>query len=118
MVREWSKCDKIITVLNAVRHTFFMEEHNMTRIVVTIVGKDKVGITAAVSKTMADNNVNILNIDQNIVSGFFNMVLIGDIEGAKVDLKTLQAIFTDLGKKLGVEIRVQSEAIFTAMHAI
>jgi ACT domain-containing protein len=46
------------------------------------------------------------------------MVLIGDIEGAKVDLKTLQAIFTDLGKKLGVEIRVQSEAIFTAMHAI
>lgn len=88
------------------------------RIVLTIVGKDKVGITAGVSRVLAENNVNILNIDQNIVSGFFNMVLIGDMESAKVDLKTLREVFAKLGKELGVEIRVQSEAIFTAMHDI
>lgn len=88
------------------------------RIVLTIVGKDKVGITAGVSRVLAENNVNILNIDQNIVSGFFNMVLIGDMVEAKVDLPTLKNVFVDLGKKLGVDIRVQSEAIFTAMHAI
>ena len=88
------------------------------RIVLTIVGKDKVGITAGVSRVLAENNVNILNIDQTIVIGFFNMVLIGDMESAKVDLKTLREVFAKLGKELGVEIRVQSEAIFTAMHDI
>ena len=88
------------------------------RIVLTIVGKDKVGITAGVSRVLAENNVNILNIDQNIVSGFFNMVLIGDMQDAKGDLATLKKVFEQLGQQLGVEIRVQSEAIFTAMHDI
>ena len=83
------------------------------RIVLTIVGKDKVGITAGVSRVLAENNVNILNIDQNIVSGFFNMVLIGDMQDA-----TVKKVFEQLGQQLGVEIRVQSEAIFTAMHDI
>lgn len=88
------------------------------RIVMTIVGVDKVGIIAKASTLLAENNVNILNINQNIDNGFFNMVLIGDLDNAKVSVQDLKEKAADLGKSLGVEIRVQSEEIFTAMHRI
>ena len=88
------------------------------RIVMTIVGVDKVGITAKASTLLAENNVNILNINQNIDDGFFNMVLIGDLDNAAVSVEALKEKATALGKELGVEIRVQSEQIFTAMHRI
>lgn len=84
----------------------------------TIVGVDKVGIIAKASTLLADNNVNILNINQNIDDGFFNMVLIGDLDNAQVSVEDLQEKATALGKELGLEIRVQSEQIFTAMHRI
>ena len=77
------------------------------RIVLTIVGKDKVGIIAKVSNILAEHGVNILN-----------MVLIADMTGAAVKLQDLKDIFTALGRDIGVEIRVQSEEIFTAMHRI
>ena len=88
------------------------------RIVMTIVGVDKVGIIAKASTLLADNNVNILNINQNIDNGFFNMVLIGDLDNAKVSVQDLKEKASPLGKSLGLEIRVQSEEIFTAMHRI
>ncbi|CDE94927.1 MULTISPECIES: ACT domain-containing protein [Acidaminococcus] len=88
------------------------------RIVMTIVGVDKVGIIAKASTLLADNNVNILNINQNIDDGFFNMVLIGDLDNAQVSVEDLKEKATALGKELGLEIRVQSEQIFTAMHRI
>ena len=88
------------------------------RIVMTIVGVDKVGIIAKASTLLADNNVNILNINQNIDDGFFNMVLIGDLDNAQVSVEDLKEKATALGKELGLEIRVQSEKIFTAMHRI
>lgn len=88
------------------------------RIVLTIVGKDKVGIIAKVSQTLAECNINIININQNIMQGFFNMVLIADMSKANVTLKKAQARFAELGQEIGVEIRLQSEEIFTAMHRI
>ena len=88
------------------------------RIVMTIVGVDKVGIIAKASTLLAENNVNILNINQNIDDGFFNMVLICDLDNAAVSVEALKEKATALGKELGVEIRVQSEQIFTAMHRI
>lgn len=84
----------------------------------TIVGVDKVGIIAKASTLLADNNVNILNINQNIDDGFFNMVLIGDLDNAQVSVEDLKEKAIALGKELGLEIRVQSEQIFTAMHRI
>lgn len=84
----------------------------------TIVGVDKVGIIAKASTLLADNNVNILNINQNIDDGFFNMVLIGELDNAQVSVEDLKEKATALGKELGLEIRVQSEQIFTAMHRI
>lgn len=88
------------------------------RIVMTIVGVDKVGIIAKASTLLADNKVNILNINQNIVDGVFNMVLIGDMGQAAVSVAELKEKADALGKSIGVEIRVQSEEIFTAMHRI
>lgn len=88
------------------------------RIVLTIVGKDKVGIIAKVSQTLAECNINIININQNIMQGFFNMVLIADMSKANVTLKEAQVRFAELGQEIGVEIRLQSEEIFTAMHRI
>ena len=88
------------------------------RIVLTIVGEDKVGIIAQVSKTLAECNINIININQNIMQGFFNMVLIADMANANVSIKEAQKKFSVLGDEIGVEIRLQSEEIFTAMHRI
>ncbi len=88
------------------------------RIVLTIVGKDRVGIIARVSSVLAEHNINILNINQNIMDGFFNMVLIANMENADLQLDKVKAVFNELGEEIGVEIRVQSEDIFTAMHRI
>lgn len=88
------------------------------RIVLTIVGKDKVGIIAKVSNALAEHGVNILNINQNIMEGFFNMVLIGDMSNSKIDLEHLKKVFAKLSEEIGVEIRVQSEDIFTAMYRV
>ena len=88
------------------------------RIVLTIVGKDRVGIIAKVSSLLAEHGVNILNINQNILEGFFNMVLIADMSSADVSLKDLQEMAVQIGREIGVEIKVQHEDIFTAMHRI
>lgn len=88
------------------------------RVVLTIVGKDKVGITAKVSNALAEMNINIININQNIMQGFFNMVLIADMSEANVTLAAARTNMAELGKEIGVEIRLQSEEIFTAMHRI
>lgn len=88
------------------------------RIVLTIVGEDKVGIIAKVSNTLAEMNINIININQNIMQGFFNMVLIADMTNANVSLAAARDKMTALGENVGVEIRLQSEEIFTAMHRI
>ncbi len=88
------------------------------RIVLTIVGKDRVGIIAKVSNLLAKHGVNILNINQNILEGFFNMVLIADMAAADVSLKELKEMATAIGNEIGVDIRVQHEEIFTAMHRI
>ena len=88
------------------------------RVVLTVIGKDKVGIIAGVSNTLAECNINIININQNIMQGFFNMVLSGDMSEASVSLQVAKEKVHALGEKLGVEIRMQSEEIFTAMHRV
>ena len=86
------------------------------RVVLTIVGKDKVGITAKVSNALAEMNINIIN--QNIMQGFFNMVLIADMAEANVPIAEAGDKMAALGEEIGVEIRLQSEEIFSAMHRI
>ena len=88
------------------------------RVVLTVIGQDKVGIIAGVSNTLAECNINIININQNIMQGFFNMVLIADMSAANVSLQEAKDKFHVLGEKLGVEIRMQSEDIFKVMHRV
>ena len=87
-------------------------------VVVTIVGKDSVGIIAAVSTLLAENDVNILSINQNIMDGFFNMVMIADMAGSKIELAVVRQLLQEKGEALGVEIKTQHEDIFNAMHKI
>ncbi len=86
--------------------------------VITIVGQDQVGIVAMVSGVLAANGVNVLNINQNILDGFFNMLMISDISQSKVSLKELQQILNEKGQAIGLQIKVQHEDIFRIMHRI
>ncbi len=90
----------------------------MQQVVLTIIGKDKVGIIAKVSCKLAEYNMNIININQNIMQGFFNMVLIAETDEATISIKEAKEIFAQLGEEIGVEIRLQSADIFKAMHRI
>lgn len=86
--------------------------------IVTVIGKDKVGIIAAVCIKLAEMNVNVLDISQTIVSGLFTMILIADISDEACDFQALKTRLEALSQKLGVEIRVQRSEIFEAMHQI
>ena len=88
------------------------------KIVVTIVGKDRVGIIAMVSNILADNKVNILNINQNILEGFFNMIMIADMKDSKMSIKDLQQILKEKSEEIALDIKVQHEDIFDIMHKI
>lgn len=90
----------------------------MKKIVVTVIGADRVGIVAGVSAELAKENINILDISQTILGDIFDMVLICDMENAKDSLKEVQDEFGKLGKELGVDVRVQLADIFYAMHRI
>lgn len=77
------------------------------KIVISVLGRDRVGIIAMVATVLAENGVNILNLDQTILDGFFNMIMTADMSGASISLKELQQIMKDKGEAIGLEIRVQ-----------
>ena len=88
------------------------------KIIVTVVGKDAVGIIARICTYLAENDINILDISQTIVQGFFNMMMIVDISRMKIDFSTLTDEITRLGEDTGVQIKCQREDIFDKMHRI
>ncbi len=88
------------------------------RIVITVLGRDKVGIVAKVATTCAEEKINIVDINQNIMEGFFNMVLLADMTDDGISFKAAQEKFARLGGEMGLEIRLQSEEIFKAMHRV
>ena len=88
------------------------------KLIVTVVGKDRVGIIASVTKILADNDVNILSINQNILNGFFNMILFAEANESKIRLVDLQQKLREQGESIGVEIKTQHQDIFDAMHKI
>ncbi|MGI6144275.1 MAG: ACT domain-containing protein [Clostridia bacterium] len=93
-------------------------EKDSQRVIVTVVGQDKVGIIAGVSGILAENCVNILDISQTILQDFFTMIMIVDISQAKVDLQQLQNLLKEKGEQIGVKINAQHEDIFKFMHRI
>ncbi|WP_456416582.1 ACT domain-containing protein [Methanocaldococcus sp.] len=90
----------------------------MNIVVISVIGQDRTGIVAGISKVLADNNVNILDISQTILNDLFAMIMLVDISKAKVDFTTLKKELEDVGKQLGVQVIVQHEDIFKYMHRI
>ena len=90
----------------------------MKKTIITVVGKDTVGIIAKVCTYLADSGINILDISQTIVSGFFNMMMIVDMSGTDKDFNTVADELSNLGKDIGVVIKCQKEEIFDSMHRI
>lgn len=86
--------------------------------VITVLGKDRVGIIAAVTAALAENRVNILDISQTILQDYFTMIMLVELLDEKLSVPQLQGILDEVGAKLGVQIRVQHDAVFTAMHRI
>ncbi len=90
----------------------------MKRTVITVVGKDKVGIIARVCTYLADNSINILDISQTIVQGFFHMMMIVDATAAPKNYEVIAEELEQIGSEIGVIIKAQHEDIFDKMHRI
>ncbi len=86
------------------------------RVVVTVVGKDRVGIVAGISSVLAENNANILDLASTQMRDLFVMVLLAEVQGNELD--PLRAKLEGKAKELGVQVLVQHEDIFKAMHRI
>ncbi len=93
-------------------------EKTLDKAIITVVGKDTVGIIAKVCTYLAGNGVNILDISQTIVSGYFNMMMITDISGATKSFASISDEMEKLGEEIGVVIKCQREEIFEKMHRI
>lgn len=86
--------------------------------IITVVGKDRVGIIAAICVKLAEYNVNVLDISQTILQNSFTMVMAVDIEKIEVPFAEVAAALDKLGKEMGLSIHIQREEIFDAMHTI
>ena len=90
----------------------------MKKTIITVVGKDSVGIIAKVCTYLADKGINILDISQTIVDGFFNMMMIVDFESVDLKFVVIAGELEKMGEEIGCVIRVQREEIFDKMHRL
>jgi len=86
--------------------------------ILTVIGRDKAGIIASVSAVLAENDINIEDISQTIMQGFFTMVMLVDVSKSKIPFDEFVETMKALGEKIGVEIYTQHEDIFNSMHKI
>ena len=86
--------------------------------IVTVVGKDQVGIIAGVCNTLADSQINVLDISQTIMEGYFTMMMVVDLALCQEPCDKLRAALTEYGEGRGLSIRIQREDIFDAMHKL
>ena len=86
--------------------------------VVTVVGKDTVGIIANVCTELARCNVNVLDISQTVMQGYFTMMMVVDVSASNIPLAQLAQHLEEKGKDMGLSIRLQREDIFDAMHRV
>lgn len=90
----------------------------MKKSIITVVGKDTVGIIAKVCTYLAENNINILDISQTIVQDYFNMMMIVDANNADKKIGNIADELEKLGEEIGVQVKIQQEDIFNSMHRI
>ena len=90
----------------------------MKKCVITVIGKDTVGIIAKVCTFLAEQGINILDISQTVTGGIFNMMMIVDIAGSSEEFDVLSEHLESLGKDIGVTVKCQREEIFDMMHRL
>lgn len=90
----------------------------MKKTIITVVGKDSVGIIAKVCTYLSENGINILDISQTIVDGFFNMMMVANTDMSSKKLTEISQELEELGKEIHCIIRVQREEIFDMMHRV
>ncbi|OZG61277.1 ACT domain-containing protein [Bifidobacterium lemurum] len=90
----------------------------MNKAIITVVGQDTVGIIARVCTYLSERKINVLDISQTIIDGFFNMMMIVDVTEADEEFGAIVEELDQLGEQIGVRIRCQREEIFTKMHRI
>lgn len=95
-----------------------MPVNTMKKAVITVVGKDSVGILAKTCTYLAKSSVNILDISQTVVQDFFNMMMIVDFTKSEIPFADLSAELTRLGLEMGMTIHVQKAEIFEKMHRV
>ena len=95
-----------------------MRRMKMNKTIITVVGKDTVGIIAKVCTYLADNQINILDISQTIVQGYFNMMMIVDVGAMTKSFGLVSEELERAGEEIGVKVKIQREDIFTKMHRI
>ena len=86
--------------------------------IISVTGKDNVGIISGVSSVCADNGVNILDITQSVLSEYFAMIMIADIDSLKIPFNTFVDVLADYGKSKSLQIQTMHEDIFNTMHHI
>ena len=86
--------------------------------IISVLGGDRPGIIAEISGCLYRHNLNILDITQTILSGYFTRVMMVDLAGMNVSYAEMTAALNELGEKLGLEIRMQRSEIFDAMHRL
>ncbi|MEM2214850.1 MAG: ACT domain-containing protein [Candidatus Nezhaarchaeales archaeon] len=95
-----------------------MQSHDKDLLVITVIGVDKPGIVAGITSVLASFNVNIEDISQTVLRGFFAMIMVADMSKAKCSLNELREKLEVKAKELGVEVFVQHSDIFKAMHRV
>ena len=95
-----------------------MRYHTCMNAIITVVGSDKVGIIAKVSALLAEHKINIADITQTILSGNFVMMMMVSMDGADISIDELRTTLEDTSKKMGVEINVMAEKVFSSMNRI
>ena len=90
----------------------------MSKAIITVVGKDTVGIIAKVCTYLAENRINILDISQTIVQDYFNMMMIVDVTSISQSFGDVAEELEHVGEAIGVKVKIQREDIFTKMHRI
>lgn len=88
------------------------------RAIISVIGKDRVGIIAGVSTVLAECNVNILDLSQTIMQDMFTMIMLVDVSGAAINFADLSGRLEDKGRDLGLQVKIQHEDIFKSMHRI
>lgn len=86
--------------------------------ILTVIGKDKVGIIAGVSNELLKSNVNILDVNQTIMDKYFTMIMMLDLKETNLDFEEIKSALIAKGEELGVDVKIQREEIFNSMHTL